>query len=158
MNSQKRIRYTLLALFGMLTAASAGCGDGFGTRYQVYGTVTYKDQPVQEGNIVFESTDLAKYPSAEGVIKDGKYTLTTHTDGDGAYPGDYKVRISARKADFSKAEANQQKTGGMARQDDIAKAYAKAEKLVPAKYELSETSGLTAKVTKSEAIDFKLTD
>lgn len=154
----RRSQLVALACSVLTILIVSGCGDDYGTRYKISGTVTYKGAPVPKGVINFDPVDPKSGRAATGEITEGKYYLTTFTDGDGAVPGDYKVRISARKADFGKAEANQQKTGGMARQDDIAKAYRTAEKLVPAKYELAETSGLTAKISKAETIDFPLAD
>jgi hypothetical protein len=54
-----------------LTAATllaAGCG----SKATITGTVTYKDQPIHEGNIVFTPESGGR--SVGAVIKDGKYT------------------------------------------------------------------------------------
>ena len=42
----------------MALALSAGCGDdGYGRRYPVSGTVTYKGQPLKQGTITFTPAD-----------------------------------------------------------------------------------------------------
>ena len=62
------------------------------------------------------------------------------------------------KADMSQAKANQEKTGGSFRQDDVAKAYKNAKSSIPRKYESPE-AGLKAKVeARSNTINFPLTD
>jgi len=150
---------TLASALGLLMVI--GCGDdGLGKRYPVSGKVTYKDQPVETGTVTFFATGKdAETRGATGSIKDGSYSMSTIGGEDGVFPGDYQVSISSRKADMSQAKANQEKTGGSFRQDDVAKAYKNAESLIPKKYESTEKSGLTAKVeARSNNIDFKLTD
>ena len=154
------------SLFGTALSACAllailGCGDdGLGKRYPVSGTVTYKGQPVENGSISFYASGAgSETRGAAGVITGGKYTLSTQSENDGAFPGDYLVAITARDADMSEAQANAAKHGGSARQDDVAKAYATAKSLIPKKYEVPEQSGLKAKVeAKSNTIPFDLTD
>jgi hypothetical protein len=138
-----------------------GCGDdGLGQRYKVYGTVTYKGTPLEVGTVTFYATGKdAETRGASGSIVNGAYTLSTIGGDDGAFAGDYVVAISARAPDMSLAKANQQKTGGSMRQDDVAKAYKEASTPIPKKYESTTTSGLKATVTTgSNKIDFPLTD
>lgn len=139
----------------LLLPMISGCGDdGLGSRYSVSGTVTHKGQPIEEGAITFTPVDVNGRP-ATGSIAKGKYSLSTIGTNDGAMPGDYKVGISSRVPDLSKAQKNAEKTGGILRQDDVAKAYAQAKGGVPPKFEVGETSGLTAKVgAKSNSINF----
>jgi hypothetical protein len=150
---------TLASALGLLMVI--GCGDdGLGKRYPVYGTVTYKDQPLAQGTVTFFATGKdAETRGATGSIKDGSYTMSTIGGEDGVFPGDYQVSIASLNVDMSKAKANQEKTGGSFRQDDVAKAYKAAESLIPKKYNSTEKSGLTAKVeARSNKIDFKLSD
>lgn len=150
----------LAASFLGLLALASGCGDGTGLpeRYPVSGTVTYKGAPVETGAITFMPVDVANGRSASGTIEDGDYYLTTAVDGDGALPGEYKVTITSRDVDYDQAMAGVE--GGMPKQDDVAKAINEAENLVPAKYSLPETSGLTYTVTEgsNRGTDFDLTD
>jgi hypothetical protein len=159
-------RPTLLRAAGCVVSTCAvlavlGCGeDGLGKRYPVSGTVTYKGQPLAKGSISFFASGAgAETRGAAGTIADGKYTLSTQSENDGAFPGDYVIGITAREADMSEAKANAAKHGGSARQDDVSKAYATAKSLVPKKYEVPEQSGLKAKVeAKSNTINFDLVD
>jgi hypothetical protein len=151
---------TLASALGLLVVI--GCGDdGLGKRYPVSGKVTYKSEPVAIGTVTFFATSGkdAETHGATGAIKDGYYSMSTIGGEDGVFPGDYQVSIAARKADMSQAKANQEKTGGSFRQDDVAKAYKNAESLIPKKYESTEKSGLKAKVeAHSNTINFDLTD
>lgn len=150
---------TLASMLVLL--ATGGCGDdGLGKRYPVSGTVTYKDAPLEVGSITFYPTTKGEEArGATGVIKNGAYTLSTIGGDDGAFPGDYVVAISARNPDMSIAKANQEKSGGSFRQDDVAKAFKKAQSPIPKKYESTETSGLTAKIeAHRNTFDFQLKD
>lgn len=132
------------ALVAAALLLAAGCGDssGVGKRYPVSGAVTYNGSPVETGSIMFQPMDQEAGRAASGVIKDGEYELTTVTEGDGALPGEYRVAITSKDVDMSKAEANAS-GGGSMRQDDVMQAYADAKDLVPSKYSLADTSGLT---------------
>ena len=153
---------TLIATLAASTVGllAIGCGDSSGlpSRYAVSGDVTYNNEPVPQGTIVFIPPNTETGHVAQGTIEDGHYVLSTTGDGgDGALPGDYKVIIMAKKVDMSGVEAN--RGGGAGRQDDVFKAEKAAERLIPQKYEQAETSGLNAKVEeKSNDIDFTLTD
>lgn len=63
----------------------AGCGPKTST---VSGTVTFNAEPVANGAISFVPTD-GKGPSAGGLIKDGRYTVT------GMMPGEKTVQLSS---------------------------------------------------------------
>ena len=89
--------------------SSAGGEDstGLAKRYPVCGTVTYNGVPLAKGNVNFipagtSETDRA----ATAAIEDGRYTLTTATENDGAFPGSYDVTITSTEADLTKVKAN----------------------------------------------------
>jgi len=141
----------------------SGCADdtGLGKRYPVYGTVTYKDSPVEAGRISFIPADskIADRRAAAGEITNGSYSLTTAVEGDGALPGEYFVTIVSKLVDDSKVKETIQKYGGGGRQQDVAKAAAQAKDLIPGKYQLPETSKLKVTVKESSnKLDFPLTD
>jgi hypothetical protein len=120
-----------------------GCGedDGIGKRYAVSGKVTYKGEPVQRGNVNFlpEATGSAGR-GASGVIKDGYYSMTTLTPGDGVLPGKYKVGINANFTDMTAAVKI---NGGMYQGGRFA---GPRIKVIPEKYTNPATSGLTFEV------------
>jgi hypothetical protein len=148
-------------LLGVSLLTIAGCGDdtGIGKRYSVYGTVQLKGKPLEKGRIDFHPVDADKSRPASGEIKDGSYTLTTLTSGDGALPGAYKVTITAKDVDNAQVIDTIKKKGGGGRQHEIAKAHQAAKSIVPSKYALAETSGLNATVEeRSNKKDFELTE
>jgi hypothetical protein len=147
------------ALAGIGLLLFLGCGgDEFAKRYPVSGTITYKGEPVEKGRVMFHPTQPAEQRAASGDLDNGKYTLTTVTNNDGANLGSYRVTIESAQMDLTKVNANMK--GGGPRHTDIARAYAKAKTLVPAKYRLPDTSGLTADVKeqRQNTVDFDLTD
>ncbi|QDV36534.1 hypothetical protein [Tautonia plasticadhaerens] len=148
------------ALFaGAALIVVLGCGDdtGIGKRYSVTGKVTFKGAPLEKGRIDFIPTDLENGRPATGTIQDGIFRLTTLTPGDGALPGDYKVTISALNVDNTAVEKTIMEQGGGGRQHEIAMATQKGKSLVPSKYSLADTSGLTATVEeRSNSFTFDL--
>jgi len=153
------INRRLLGLLTLSVFIVSGCGsDGLPKRYKVSGKVTYKGAPVAKGTVSFYPVKSSgENPGGFGNIVDGYYTLTTFKDGDGALPGEYEVSIDSREVDLKEAE--KRAGGGAMRQDDVAKANAKAKLLIPRKYVETATSGLKATVkTSSNTFDFELQD
>jgi hypothetical protein len=149
----------LLVSLVVFSGFEFGCGsdDGLGKRYPVSGTVTYNGKPLPKGSITFVPNDTKTSRAANGNIVEGAYTLTTQSPDDGALPGQYKVTVTAVEVDLSKASATAKKSGMMINQADIAKA--KRTSLLPSKYMVPETSGLTATVKEeTNRIDFTLSD
>jgi hypothetical protein len=148
-----------LVAAGLLWVAGCGDDEGIGQRYRVTGTVTYNGQPLEKGTINFQAITPGGR-GASGDIQEGAYRLTTQTPGDGALPGKYRVSIVAKEIDLSSVEATSKKLGGaMPSKKDLGKAFQKAKRLVPAKYEDPGTSGLEADVKEhSNTIDFALTN
>jgi len=146
-----------LAVMGMV--AVYGCGDdtGLAKRYPVSGTVTYNGKPVEKGSITFNPTDPDGRP-ATGPIRDGNYTLTTARENDGALPGTYKVTVVSKEGDDSKVKAIAK--GGPAHHDAaFAESVKKAKSMVPPKYSIPDTSGITKEVkAATNTIPIELTD
>ncbi len=81
------LRLLVIALICVLPSLLSGCGKPeFET---VTGTVTFDDQPVPEGDIIFQPAD-PKYGPDAGKIIDGKFTLQVR-------PGNRKVIIRATR-------------------------------------------------------------
>jgi hypothetical protein len=140
----KRIAGPLVAL---VVVAWAGCGDdGFGQRYPVRGTVTYQGRPVTQGSIAFTPAEAGAARSASGPIReDGTYEMTTLTPGDGVLPGKYFVTVQAFARDRARvAKVEQPIPGGPINLIQLTKIPQKP--LVPAKYAVPQTSGLTIEV------------
>jgi hypothetical protein len=156
--SSKTLRGAV-ALASMGLFLVLGCGDstGLAKRYPVSGTVTYGGKPVEKGTISFVPAAPGGR-EATGEISGGSYSLTTAAPGDGALPGSYKVTVIAKEMDTTKLKEIAK--GGQFHHDEhFAKALKNAKPLVPSKYGVPETSGLTAEVkAQSNSINFDLTD
>jgi len=156
-----RVRVAGALASGLALLLSAGCGDdGLGQRYPVSGRVTYKGEPVASASISFYPAGgpSDQQRGATGVVEDGYYSLSTQGENDGAFPGEYLVSIAARAPDMTQAKENAAKIGGLMRQEDVARAYAKAKSSIPRKYE-SPDAGLRAKVEAGRnTFDFDLVD
>ena len=150
-----RLLFTGLAALAFgLTAF--GCSDDLKARYPVSGTVTYKGQPVPKGTITFSPLDDAG-EGAFGDIVGGSYRLTTHTTGDGAVPGRYRVSIASAEAITPKAayDTDPNATPEAA----VAKAQRAAKHRIPTKYASPDSSDLTAEVeAESNTFHFELVD
>ncbi|WP_152049567.1 hypothetical protein [Tautonia marina] len=153
----RRITPLAVIFTGMMIVVGCSDGTGLPKRYPVSGNVTYNGQPVETGTITFAPVDPDSR-AASGTISGGSYYLTTAIDGDGALPGEYRVSITSRDVNYDAAMSGVQ--GGSPKQDDVAKAFAEAKDLVPAKYSLPDTSGLTYTVESgsNRNVDFDLTD
>lgn len=147
-----------LAAMGLVMVVGCTDDSGLAKRYPVTGTIKYNGAPVPKGTISFTS-DQPDGRSAGGDIVDGKYSVsTTGAPNDGALPGKYKVSIKATEADTT--ELKEISKGGQFHHDKaFAKSVETAKKLVPSKYSLPDTSGLTAEVKAApNTFNFDLTD
>lgn len=87
----------------LFIAISFGCGRSGIERVTVSGTVTYKGQPVQYGQVRFRPCGDTKGPSAGAFIVDGKYVA----EGNGGVPvGAHRVEITARRRDPRHADGD----------------------------------------------------
>ena len=94
---------------------------------------------------------------AFGDIVEGAYTLTTHTTGDGAVPGRYRVSIASAEAITPKAAYDTDPNATP--EASIAKAQRTAKHRIPTKYANPDKSGLTVEVkAQSNSFDFDLID
>jgi hypothetical protein len=76
----------------MAWSVFSGCGGDSGEppTVPVSGTLAVEGKPVSNGTIHFHPE---KGRTATGIVKDGKFTLTTYTDGDGGIAGKNKVAV-----------------------------------------------------------------
>lgn len=98
---------------------------------EVKGVVSYEGKPLERGQIIFFPEFGAKIGQGQ-IQPDGSYELTTYESGDGALLGKHQVAIISER-DMEgvlpeDAEADQEPS------------------LIPTKYNLQKTSGLTAEV------------
>lgn len=117
----------LLALFG--------CGRGTGLDVAlVEGTVRYRDQPLQQGRVVFTPEDGTPGPAAIGNIQpDGTFSMQT-SNRQGAAVGRHIVTVHCRRTATEQEQRNLVIT----------------ESLIPDKYWRSDQSPLRFEVRSSE--------
>lgn len=133
-----KVRYLPL----LLLVAVLGCGSGNPKTIKTTGVVTYNGKPVEGAMVSFGSTE-GKRSAGGQTDANGRFTLTTFAQDDGAVPGQYTVAVS-------KSEI----TGGMTEDEEHAAVQAqkpvsqpKSVDKLPAKYKSGNTSGLKAAVT-----------
>lgn len=84
-------------LFVVAALALAGCGQKGPTLYPVTGKVTGSDgKPLENATVVFHPAEGAGPDAVKPrgkVGSDGTFTLTTHSAGDGAPAGEYRVTV-----------------------------------------------------------------
>jgi hypothetical protein len=127
-------------LLSLAAVALSGCGGGDPYAVKTVpaaGSVTYKGKPLSNGTIMFQPVKEEGRP-ASGVIQDGKFTLTTYNEGDGAVAGKHKVAVVV---------ANEVKT----KDGDTTLKY-----IVPQKYASPETSGVEVDVPDNGSQDLKV--
>lgn len=151
-----------------------GCGDGQPKTYPVSGVVTLDDKPVAGAMVTFISDAADSKASTTTADDQGKYSLSTFKQGDGAVPGSYKIIVSKyqKGAEENPYGNNNPPEAVEQTPEAISAAYgkgysgppkgnaAKAPKEwndVPAKYSNKAQSGLTFTVeTKPNTFDIKL--
>ena len=87
---------SLIVSAASIAMLANGCGGQSGIeRPAVSGTVLLDGQPIESGTISFVPAPGTKGPTAGGIIKSGKYSIS---EGDGAAVGTARVEISSSKA------------------------------------------------------------
>jgi hypothetical protein len=101
---------------------------------KVEGTVTYKGAPLPKGKVSLEpeAPGDKKNPTrpATGAIENGKFTVSTFVQGDGAIPGTYRVAVESVE-EVSMEDFNAGK---------------REKQLIPKKFASGKTSGLALKI------------
>ncbi len=102
-----RVEFQAVGLL-CLVACLDGCGSS-STEPTVpaAGTVVYKGQPLAKGTIRFVPE---KGRPASGNIVDGKFTLSTYGENDGAVPGVHKVALTATEEVAAKKKGEEATT------------------------------------------------
>lgn len=153
------MRYTLYALFAVVSAAALGCGgaayDG-PPRIPVSGTVTFEGEPLTEGMIFFVP-DGHKGRQATAPIGNGNFTIVENA---GPNEGKYKVRIVAGEGGSDEAEEPESDTPGEGEMTDESEVGSEdkeeGNRILPPKY--NDQTELTADIKpEMEPLTFTLT-
>jgi hypothetical protein len=158
MNHRGKLALSALATVGI---ALTGCsGSSRPPTYPVTGTVTFQGKPVAGAAITFVPTGTDGAAASALTDAEGKYALTTWESGDGARPGEYRVKISAQEV----AAVDPEKMVQNLSIEEEQKIYVEnkkptppAKRLLPSKYENEQTSGLIHKVEpRATTFDIKI--
>ncbi len=125
---------TILAI-GLMASCFAGCGDGGPQTFTVQGTVTTKDKPLETGTISFEDSKAGRANSAM-IGSGGKYSVKLPA-------GSYKVILLPITKERTSADGTMEE----AMVD---------ENKFPRKYRISDTSGLSLKVSDNASFDVEM--
>jgi len=128
--------------------------------YPVTGRVTSQGKPVAGAAITFVPTGKEGEAASAITDSEGKYALTTWEAGDGARPGQYRVKVSKQE----QATVDPSKMVQNLSIEDEQKIYVEnkkppppAKRLIPSKFENEQTSGLIHKVEeKPTTFDIKI--
>lgn len=89
-------------LWATLALFVLGCGPGGPSRYEVNGTVTYQDKPVETGAVQFIPDSTTDGPMCGANIENGRF----HIDRSGGpLLGNYRISISATRKTGKKQRA-----------------------------------------------------
>jgi hypothetical protein len=136
--------FPVWAWFVLVLAGCARSGDD--NLIQVTGTVTYQDNRLETGVVVFVADrtkgNMTKHEPRGPIMDDGTFEVET-AGKPGAPPGWYRVKIHANQPPSQ----------------DPKKMYARTASLIPTKYGDPATSGLAVEVVEAPpagAYDFRL--
>ena len=119
--------------------------------YRVTGTVTMQGKPLAGAFVTFVPTSNEGEAASAITDSEGKYALTTWQAGDGARPGEYRVKVSKQEqktVDPSKMVKNLSIEEEQKIYVESKKPRPPTKSLIPSKYQDDQTSGLIHKVEK----------
>lgn len=120
----------------MLLMQQVGCGSGSET-IAVSGVVTHNSKPLADADVAFIPAEGR--PAYGRSDSNGRFTLTTFNDGDGALPGEHVVTIMKSVEVKPATDTNP---------------YAEYKSVVPVKYGRPQESPLTATVENGSEMEF----
>ncbi|QDT53939.1 hypothetical protein Pan44_19660 [Caulifigura coniformis] len=149
----------------LLSVFQAGCS-GEPAKPEVYpvtGVVTQGGKPVDGARVLFVPDDQKLQPASAITDKDGKYSVTTFAQNDGAQPGSYKIKVLKYEGGPPPAPAGGQEQRFISYEEEQ-KAYKEetkptppAKNVLPKKYEYEDRSGLAHTVpTAPSTFDIKI--
>ena len=127
---------------------------GCSNQVRVTGKVTFEDgTPLTEGKVVFDKD--ASFQAVGQIQDDGSYILGSYQLADGIPRGTYKVYITGAVSAETKNVGTRVQTGDQTFERGQT-SIPMFTKLIHAKYETPETSGLVCEVKKSMKYDIKV--
>jgi len=158
MNRPGKLAVSTWVTFGIVLT---GCSNSSRLpTYRVTGTVTSQGKPVAGAAITFVPTGKEGEAASAITDSEGKYALTTWEAGDGARPGQYRVKVSKQEqatVDPSKMVKNLSIEEEQKIYVENTKPRPPPKRLIPSKYQDDQTSGLIHKVEdKPTTFDIKI--
>jgi hypothetical protein len=154
------LRHLVLCLLSV-SLLLAGCTGDTGSKdrrptKKVTVTVLYKGSPVEGATVTFISQEAGAPPAFGKTDKDGKAKMKTYVEGDGAVLGQHKVLIDKSET-VGGAPAVDQSSPNYVPPENVPPP--KVKYLIPQKYSIPGTSGLTVEVKNGpNEITFDLKD
>src|SRR6476620_7046745 len=143
MNSPATLAVSILVAAAIVLT---GCPNSRPATYRVTGTVTMQGKPFAGAVITFVPTSKEGEAASAITDSEGKYALTTWQAGDGARPGEYRVKVS-KQEETAGDPAKMVKDLTIEEEQKIyvekKTAPPPAKSLVPSKYLDESTSGLS---------------
>ena len=146
------------AVFSALfVLALTGCSNPDSRFSKIEGTVTYNGEPVEGATVRFQATSPDGVSAGGMTNANGKFVLTSigaTAGGSGALPGDYQVVITKTEAlpgdpdqaAYDRGEIDYDELELRLSRRDRNAPTVQPKSLIPARYGLVSTSGLTATV------------
>jgi hypothetical protein len=158
MNRAVKLAVSILVTVGIVLT---GCSNSSRLpTYPVTGTVTLHGKPLAGAVITFVPTGNEGDAASAITDSEGKYALTTWKAGDGARPGEYRVKVSKQEqaaVDPSKMVKNLTIEEEQKIYVESKKPAPPAKSLIPGKYQDDQTSGLVHTVeNKPTTFDIKI--
>jgi len=113
-----------------------GCGSEQIETAEVSGVVTLDGKPLEQGTVTF--TPSAGRGATGQIATDGRFTLSTYDNGDGAIVGTHKIAVICSEEIAGRQSNSESLDAGLM--------PAPQRSLIPAKYTNDSTSGLTFEV------------
>ena len=142
MNSPATLAVSILVAAAIVLT---GCPNSRPATYRVTGTVTMQGKPFAGAVITFVPTSKEGEAASAITDSEGKYALTTWQAGDGARPGEYRVKVSKQEetaVDPSKMVRNVPLEEDQ-KYVENKKPRPPVKSLVPSKYQDESSSGLS---------------
>ncbi len=136
--------FSAVGMLFFVLVSLVGCGDSGPQMAPVTGQVLFKGKPLSFGGVMFQSS--SGQPSRGVIDSEGKFYLTTVSDGDGAVVGANKVRITCYEGQNPES------------QKDTSAEVSLGKLLIPRRYTQFSTSNLTVEVKpdQNEPLVFEL--
>jgi hypothetical protein len=150
-SSSRFAHWLALPLIAVGIPLLVGCAnDGRPETYPVTGTITWQGKPLAGATIVFVPGPDGGEGAAATSDADGKFAVSTYASGDGARPGQYRLRVmkyEGPKVDPNRKSMTYEEEVAAPDNDPSLRPAPPPKNLLPKKYESETSSGLVHTVS-----------